>query len=224
MKVQEEGLNGIEELVNKPIKSNAELQIDQLAKFILKEIPGEPSRSEGAVDTAIRLMRGYRHQLKLLKSNPRVLRFTIQDLGLASDPGSRGYDAIVELDLPDPITGPMPNHGGDGKTWLFRSHGRTREGALGELRSNLSRHGVTGVTLPDVESQKETFVGCDHSIPERDRAAEMGCHICLESRLKLVREQLEDVRGERDAYMKSYQDVVRERNDLQRIVDQRGTR
>lgn len=32
-------------------------QIDRLAKFIMAEIPGEPSLSEGAVDTAIRLLR-----------------------------------------------------------------------------------------------------------------------------------------------------------------------
>lgn len=32
-------------------------QIDRLAKFIMDEIPGEPSQSEGAVDTAIRLLR-----------------------------------------------------------------------------------------------------------------------------------------------------------------------
>lgn len=32
-------------------------QIDRLAKFIMDEIPGEPSQNEGAVDTAIRLLR-----------------------------------------------------------------------------------------------------------------------------------------------------------------------
>lgn len=31
-------------------------QINELAKFIMERIPGEPSRSEGAVDTAIRLL------------------------------------------------------------------------------------------------------------------------------------------------------------------------
>jgi hypothetical protein len=36
---------------------SAEVQIDRLAKFIMNEIPGEPSQSEGAVDTAIRLLR-----------------------------------------------------------------------------------------------------------------------------------------------------------------------
>lgn len=32
-------------------------QIERLANFIMAEVPGEPSRSEGAVDTAIRWMR-----------------------------------------------------------------------------------------------------------------------------------------------------------------------
>lgn len=32
-------------------------QIERLANFIMEEVPGEPSQSEGAVDTAIRWMR-----------------------------------------------------------------------------------------------------------------------------------------------------------------------
>jgi len=32
-------------------------EFDRLARFILDEVPGEPSQSEGAVDTAIRLIR-----------------------------------------------------------------------------------------------------------------------------------------------------------------------
>ena len=38
-----------------------ESQVDRLAKFILAEIDGEPSQSEGAVDTAIRLLRERKH-------------------------------------------------------------------------------------------------------------------------------------------------------------------
>ncbi len=34
-------------------------QVDRLANFILNEVPGEPSENEGAVDTAIRLIRTY---------------------------------------------------------------------------------------------------------------------------------------------------------------------
>ncbi len=32
-------------------------QIDRLADFIMREVPGEPSENEGAIDTAIRVMR-----------------------------------------------------------------------------------------------------------------------------------------------------------------------
>ena len=35
-----------------PVKS----QIRRLAQWIMENVPGEPSRSEGAVDTAIRIM------------------------------------------------------------------------------------------------------------------------------------------------------------------------
>jgi hypothetical protein len=37
-----------------------EQQVARLADFIMDEIPGEPSQSEGAVDTAIRLLRAAR--------------------------------------------------------------------------------------------------------------------------------------------------------------------
>jgi len=48
------------EAVTVPVEQNtsAEAQIEELANFIMDNIPGEPSRSEGAVDTAIRLLGG----------------------------------------------------------------------------------------------------------------------------------------------------------------------
>ena len=39
-------------------------QIDKLAKFILEEVPSEPSQDEGAVDTAIRIIREQNRKLK----------------------------------------------------------------------------------------------------------------------------------------------------------------
>ena len=33
-----------------------ESQVDRLAKYIIAEFPGEPSKSEGAIDCAIRLL------------------------------------------------------------------------------------------------------------------------------------------------------------------------
>ena len=37
------------------VKSKAQQEIDKLATYIMNEIPGEPSRSESAVDTIIRV-------------------------------------------------------------------------------------------------------------------------------------------------------------------------
>ena len=39
-------------------------QIDLLANYIMAEIPDEINRSEGAGDTAIRLLKAYRKELK----------------------------------------------------------------------------------------------------------------------------------------------------------------
>lgn len=39
-------------------QSDASKEIEKLADFILKNIEGEPSRNESAVDTAIRLLKG----------------------------------------------------------------------------------------------------------------------------------------------------------------------
>jgi len=39
------------------VSETAQQQIDRLARFIMEEVPGEPSQSQGAVDTAIRLLR-----------------------------------------------------------------------------------------------------------------------------------------------------------------------
>jgi len=38
-------------------KETADEQIDRLARFIMEEVPGEPSQDQSAVDTAIRLIR-----------------------------------------------------------------------------------------------------------------------------------------------------------------------
>lgn len=34
-------------------------EIEKLAQFIIQEVPGEPSRSEGAIETAIRVLGEY---------------------------------------------------------------------------------------------------------------------------------------------------------------------
>lgn len=45
-----------------------EEQIKRLADFIMEEVPGEPSQSEGAVDTAIRVMQQERQKTAALRS------------------------------------------------------------------------------------------------------------------------------------------------------------
>lgn len=44
----------------------ANKQLEKLADFIMAEIDGEPSQSEGAGDTAIRLLKRYRTALEKL--------------------------------------------------------------------------------------------------------------------------------------------------------------
>ena len=41
-----------------------EEQIEELARDIMQNYPGEPSRSEGAIETAIRLLRWSRERAK----------------------------------------------------------------------------------------------------------------------------------------------------------------
>ena len=43
-------------------------QIDRLAMFILEEVEGEPSQSEGAVDTAIRIIRDLTAELASMRA------------------------------------------------------------------------------------------------------------------------------------------------------------
>ena len=43
-------------------------QVNVIAAYIIAEIPGEPSRSEGAGDTAVRLLKKYRAALQSAKS------------------------------------------------------------------------------------------------------------------------------------------------------------
>ena len=41
----------------KKTHESLESQVKRLAGFIIAEVPGEPSQSEGAIDTAIRIIR-----------------------------------------------------------------------------------------------------------------------------------------------------------------------
>ena len=50
------------ELINQLDEPEVNSQIDKLANFIMSEVEGEPSQSQGAVDTAIRIIKSYQNQ------------------------------------------------------------------------------------------------------------------------------------------------------------------
>ena len=52
--------------------AHLKVQVDRLAKFIVENIPGEPSKSEGAVDCAIRLLSKHCHVYSVPYSEPKV--------------------------------------------------------------------------------------------------------------------------------------------------------
>ena len=50
-------------------------QIERLANFIMNNIPGEPSKSEGAIDTAMRILSSSRTELlKELKGKAEMMK------------------------------------------------------------------------------------------------------------------------------------------------------
>jgi hypothetical protein len=102
-------------------------QIDDLAEFIMQHVPGEPSRSEGAVDTAIRVIQSQQAAIADLAD---AIRLTVEYLGLdvlPAQPGWSWYDALAKhapelldsmrLSLPDVARGvPTPPGQAQGTT------------------------------------------------------------------------------------------------------------
>ena len=71
-------------------------QINDLAEFIMQHVPGEPSRSEGAVDTAIRVIQS---QQRATADLADAIRLTVEYLGLdilPAQPGWSWYDALTK--------------------------------------------------------------------------------------------------------------------------------
>ena len=68
---------------------SAKEQTKLLANYIMAEIPGEPSRSEGAGDCAVRLLKEYRQAMKqimeMLSVPPEYPAFVGQAYQIASD-------------------------------------------------------------------------------------------------------------------------------------------
>ena len=55
-------------ILNRLDEPKVNSQIDKLANFIMSEVEGEPSQSQGAVDTAIRIIKSYQNQEREQKS------------------------------------------------------------------------------------------------------------------------------------------------------------
>ena len=62
-------------ILNRLDEPEVNSQIDKLANFIMSEVEGEPSQSQGAVDTAIRIIKSYQNQEKNIeKWNGRMMK------------------------------------------------------------------------------------------------------------------------------------------------------
>ena len=105
-----------ERLVNYMV--DTETQINKLANFIMQEVDGEPSQSEGAIDTAIRLIR------KHLTEKPRVSRewvwkwgntFTTYNSGRYSNE-KHVMDMLTELNIEVSDVSTSDKEGRDEKT------------------------------------------------------------------------------------------------------------
>ena len=89
-------------------------EIDELAVYIMKSIPGEPSRSEGAGIAAIRLLRKYRAALLAIR---RELRREVRE-GWRLSPSVEGALDMVERALFHPNKLKKV-------AWCTRPHGNT---------------------------------------------------------------------------------------------------
>ena len=56
------GRSVVDEILNQLDEPEVNSQIDKLANFIMSEVEGEPSQNQGAVDTAIRIIKSYQNQ------------------------------------------------------------------------------------------------------------------------------------------------------------------
>ena len=57
-----DGMRDVLYRINQLDEPEANSQIDKLANFIMSEVEGEPSQNQGAVDTAIRIIKSYQNQ------------------------------------------------------------------------------------------------------------------------------------------------------------------
>lgn len=89
------------ELVEQLEEPEANCQIDKLAKFIMSEVEGEPSQSEGAVDTAIRIIKSYQSQETLSQDWINKHSYAVAYDGMPDDTEIVYVDDLQNLLVPE---------------------------------------------------------------------------------------------------------------------------
>ena len=75
---------------------SAREQIDKLANFIMAEVEGEPSESEGAGDTAIRIIRALQEKVESRQDDVNLWQ-CMKEAGIDNvEVYSHGYDIYYE--------------------------------------------------------------------------------------------------------------------------------
>lgn len=120
-----------EELIEvKKERDSFAAQIEQLANFIMHEVPGEPSQSEGAVDAAIRLLRKYKRRARRRR---------------VPTPQVAGFSRVRSRDL-------------SADEWEFAFGSETREGDIAALEPPDSRGGWVFVESYAVYGTEEDWI------------------------------------------------------------------
>ena len=76
-------------------------QIDKLAKFIMSEVEGEPSQSQGAVDAAIRIIKSYQNQETLSQDWINKHSYAVAYDGMPDDTEIVYVDDLQNLLVPE---------------------------------------------------------------------------------------------------------------------------
>lgn len=107
----------------------AESQVAALAEFIMAEVPGEPSQSEGAVDCAIRIMRNLLH-----------VRGTYEEYKKLSAEEARVYESRVAALVAALRESRLPKHGECRDVLTDCEACKARDALLRDLSSAAAEH------------------------------------------------------------------------------------
>lgn len=94
-------IDRVYELVEQLDVPEASRQIDKLANFIMSEVEGEPSQSEGAVDTAIRIIKSYQDQETLSQDWIHKHSYQVAYDGMPDDTEVVYVDDLQNLLMPE---------------------------------------------------------------------------------------------------------------------------